>query len=149
MQRDMHLQTSLFFFKALIVIPFKCRYFSCHRSCRMDNKKFLQVRSCPLENLRMKHIEVVFFFFFFNMNFPFLNGFLCSCLASLRYFAIRDLLVVHESQLHIKSSYRYYEIKISYLAPTASSWSNFFGSSMVYTNRTSEFFIFSYVNLKK
>ena len=54
MQRDMLLRKYFFFFKALIVIPIKCRYFSCHWSCRMDNKKFLQVRSCPHENLRMK-----------------------------------------------------------------------------------------------
>ena len=41
-----------------IVISCKCRYFCCQWSCRMDNKKLLQVRSCPVENLRMNDPEM-------------------------------------------------------------------------------------------
>ena len=42
----------------MIVIPCKCRYFIYHLSCRRNNKKFLQVRSCPIENLGMNDLDM-------------------------------------------------------------------------------------------
>ena len=47
-----------FFFQTLIVISCKCRYFCCQWGCKRDNKKFLQVRSCLVENLRMNDLEM-------------------------------------------------------------------------------------------